>query len=110
MRATLAVFLFFLVCLSTVPAWALRCGNRLVSLGEPQTAILYKCGEPDTTERRVTYRALSDKDSFGVVRSLVYIPVVIEVWVYNFGPRRFMQEFSFEDGRLIYIQSLGYGY
>jgi hypothetical protein len=110
MRAALAVFLFFLVCLSTIPAWALRCGNRLVALGEPQTAIWSKCGEPDTTERRVTYRVLSDKDSFGVVRSLVYIPVVIEVWVYNFGPRRFMQEFSFEDGRLIYIQSLGYGY
>ncbi len=110
MRVPLAVLLFFLVCLSTIPAWALRCGNRLVSLGEPQTAILYKCGAPDTTDRRVTYRVLSDNDSFGVVRPLVYIPVVIDVWVYNFGPQRFMQELSFEDGRLIDIESLGYGY
>jgi hypothetical protein len=110
MRATFAVFFFFLVCLSTVPAWALRCGNRLVSFGEIQNVVLYKCGAPDTTERRVTYRVEPDYDAFGVPRTAVYIPVVIDVWVYNFGPRRFMQELSFEDGRLINIQSLGYGY
>jgi hypothetical protein len=110
MRATFAVFLFFLVCLSTVPAWAFRCGNRLVSLGEPRNAVLHKCGEPDTTDRRMTYRVLPDSDPFRVARPPVYIPVVIDVWVYNFGPRRFMQEFSFEEGRLIDVQSLGYGY
>jgi len=102
--------LFFLVCLGTVPAWALRCGNRLVDLGEPSAAVLQKCGTPDTMERRVIYRVLPDADAFGSVRSLVYVPVVIDVWVYNFGRQRFMQEFSFEDGRLVDIQSLGYGY
>jgi uncharacterized protein DUF2845 len=110
MRASLAVLVFFLVCLSTVPAWALRCGNRLVSVGEPQSTVLYKCGEPDTMERRVIYRALPDHDAFGALRSLVYVPVVIEVWVYNFGPRQFMQELSFEDGQLTAIHPLGYGY
>jgi hypothetical protein len=110
MRTLLALMLFFLVCLGTVPAWALRCGNRLVDLGEPSAAVLQKCGTPDTTERRVIYRVLPDADAFGSVRSLVYVPVVIDVWVYNFGRQRFMQEFSFEDGRLVDIQSLGYGY
>ena len=110
MKARLAVFCFFLVCLSTVPAWALRCGNRLVSLGEPQTAVLHKCGEPNTTERRVTYRVQPDYDAFGVPRAAVYISVVIDVWLYNFWPQRFMQELSFEDGRLLDVRSLGYGY
>src|SRR5262245_23169493 len=77
MRALLTVFIFFLVCLSTAPAWALRCGNRLVSRGEAQTAVLYKCGEPDTSERRVIYRALPQSDAFGVLQSFTYVPVVV---------------------------------
>ena len=110
MRVPLAVVLFFLVCLGTVPAWALRCGNRLLSPGEPQAAVLSKCGTPDTTDRRVIYREQPEYDAFGFPRATVSVPVVIDVWVYNFGPQRFMQELSFEDGRLIGIQSLGYGY
>src|SRR5262249_24846540 len=109
MRASLAVLLFLLVCLGAGPAWALRCGTRLVVSGDSESAVLYKCGHPDTTERRVTYRPVADYDDFGILRSAVYVPVVLDVWVYNFGPQRFMQEFSFEDGRLTYIQSLGYG-
>lgn len=109
MRALLAIFLFVLICLSTVPAWALRCGNRLVSPGESQSAVWHKCGEPDSTDWRVNYRVVPGYDAFGIARP-VYLPVVTEVWVYNFGPQRFMREMSFEEGRLIDIQSLGYGY
>lgn len=32
-----------------------------------------------------------------------------EEWTYNFGPRRFMQVVTFENGRLIDVQSAGYG-
>jgi Protein of unknown function (DUF2845) len=109
-RVALAVFLFFLVCLSSLPVWAFRCGNRLVSQGETQSDIWSKCGAPDTTERRVKYRALPGYDPYTGARSTLYMPVVIEVWVYNFGPQRFMKELSFEEGRLIDIQQLGYGY
>lgn len=109
MRVLLAVFLLVLACLSTVPAWALRCGNRLVSVGEPQTAVWHKCGEPDTADWRMNYRVIPGYDAFGFARP-VYVPVMTEVWVYNFGPQRFMQEMSFEDGRLVAIESLGYGY
>ena len=70
MRASLAVLLFLLVCLSAGPAWALRCGNRLVLSGDSESAVLYKCGDPDTTERRVTYRLVADYDDFGFCRKL----------------------------------------
>jgi len=78
--------------------------------GRAPSRCLVKCGEPDTTDRRVTYRVPADYDAFGIPRLLSYIPVVIDVWVYNFGLQRFMQELSFEDGRLVDIQSLEYGY
>jgi hypothetical protein len=45
----------------------------------------------------------------GVVRrSGSEIPV--EVWTYNFGPDRFMQRIRFENGVIVRIESLGYGF
>jgi hypothetical protein len=40
----------------------------------------------------------------------IYVPVVIEVWLYDFGPQRFVQEVSFEHGRVVALQPVGYGY
>ena len=39
---------------------------------------------------------------------LVEVPV--EIWLYNLGPNKFMQRLRFEDGELIEIESLGYGF
>ncbi|MBI3800954.1 MAG: DUF2845 domain-containing protein [Deltaproteobacteria bacterium] len=113
MRATLVALFLVLRCVSPTSAWAVYCGNRLVSLvsgRETQTSVWYKCGEPDTTSRYVHYRAVQETDAFGGTHITGYVPVVTEVWVYNFGPRRFMEEFSFENGRLSAIAPLGYGY
>ena len=113
MKAILTTVLCVLLCLETTSAWAVYCGNRLVSLvshRETQTSVLYKCGEPDTASQYVHYRPLQKTDAFGNTHTTGYVPVVIEVWVYNFGPKRFMEQFTFEDGRLTAIAPLGYGY
>ena len=124
MRALLTALTFVIGCLGTAPARAFYCGNRLVSPGEPQTLVWYKCGAPDFTTWRVSYRTPSEHHGlgagtrhfgfrtrhFGGAAPHGYVPVVIEVWVYNFGPRRFLQELSFENGELIEIEPLGYGY
>jgi hypothetical protein len=34
----------------------------------------------------------------------------VEVWIYNFGPNKLMQRIRFEDGVVVRIESLGYGY
>src|SRR4051812_6941951 len=110
MRVCLALVFFYLGSLSTSSAWAMYCGNRIVLPGQSQREVLYKCGEPDTSDRQVTYRRLEEPGAFGALRGYVDIPVVTERWVYNFGPQRLMQELWFENGRLIAIQPLGYGY
>ena len=116
MRATLAGLLFVLIRLGTTSAWAVYCGNRLVTLvshRETQTSVWYKCGEPDTMSWHLDYRPVQVTDAFGGTGGTHitgYEPVVIEVWVYNFGLQRFMEQFTFEDGRLTGIISLGYGY
>ena len=99
-----------LLCLDVAFAHALRCGNRLVSAGEPKLTVWQKCGEPTATDSYVTYRALPSPTPHSAGTSTVYVPVVIEVWVYNFGPQRFQQALSFEEGRLTAIRPLGYGY
>lgn len=43
-----------------------------------------------------------------VKRSATEIPV--EVWTYNFGPSRLMQRIRFENGVVVRIESLGYGF
>jgi hypothetical protein len=124
MRTLLTSLAFVVVCLGPTPTEAFYCGHRLVSPGERQTVVWYKCGEPDLISWRVHYRAPSESHGFGLgahhfgfrthrcdeTASSGVWPVVVEVWVYNFGPRRFLQELSFADGCLIDIEPLGYGY
>jgi hypothetical protein len=94
------------------PAWALRCGRLLVLQGDRKAQVWKKCGEPDFTDRRVEYRLARLRGS-GLNRpGLDYeemIPIVIDEWTYNFGPRQFMQLLVFENGRLVRIQNLEYG-
>lgn len=107
---TLIMLLLSLFCVGVSPVYALRCGNRLVDVGDSQSTVVRKCGKPVTTEQRVVYRPQPGQDPFTDSLHTIYALVVIEVWLYNFGPRRFMQELSFEAGRLITIEPLGYGF
>jgi hypothetical protein len=107
MRAV-AMLIMLSFILSVGPAYALRCGTRIVSKGDYTTSVRIKCGEPDAVEEHVMYRTLylthhlhGDK---------IVVPITIEEWIYNFGPRRLMQQLWFENGKLVDIRSLGYGY
>jgi hypothetical protein len=100
---------------SCVPAIAmaqsLRCGTKIISVGTTRGEVTAKCGEPTGVERTVGYTGSSI--STGGQPSLVNgasVEVQIEVWTYNFGPQRLMQRIRFEDGIVVRIESLGYGY
>ncbi len=38
------------------------------------------------------------------------IEMPVELWTYNFGPNKFMRRIRFEDGLVVEIETLGYGY
>jgi hypothetical protein len=107
---TCIMLVLCLLCLDVAPVHALRCGSRLVAAGESKLTVWQKCGDPEATDWYVTYRALRGPDYWPSATPPVYVPVVIELWFYNFGPQRFQQELSFEEGRLMGIRPLGYGY
>ncbi len=114
MRVTCCVAFTLLFALVAAPAQALRCDGRLISDGDPKGRVLSHCGEPTSIERRVAVRrapAVRLIEGRLVSGPAVNLEeVTIETWLYNFGPRRLMRELRFENGRLVRIERLGYGY
>ncbi len=127
MMTRILIALFLLLGI-TESAFALRCGHRLVSEGDYIEEVRYKCGDPLAIDTYTIYR--EKRISFpGHVRLIKYkddthliedgsvriergkqIEIVVEEWVYNFGPRRLMRRLRFENGVLRDIEALRYGY
>ena len=95
----------------------IRCGTRLVQEGDSQLEVKSLCGPPDDvqqrTEARRVQRAVQRPCARGGGTCAVvvddFVEVVIDEWVYDFGPRRFLQFLTFEGGRLIDVRSGPYG-
>ena len=104
---------------STEPAWALRCGNRIVKEGMYESEVVDLCGEPSTI-RHIGYvlRPYIIKvpagrpGTHGVKRVYGGYHEQLEVkeLLFNFGPHRLMRVMRFEGGRLVSIETAGYGY
>lgn len=99
MNTGLKCALLLVLCLMAAQAHALRCGNKLVDRGDRKHKVLHACGEP-------TYRDAYERPIPGAY----FLFNQVDVWTYNFGPRRFMYELIFEQGVLVRINQLGYGY
>jgi Protein of unknown function (DUF2845) len=85
-----------------------RCAEALFHEGEGPYEVLSRCGEPVFREIRVDARTrtLGDESSFVADSE----SVIVEIWTYDFGPRSFVRHLTFEDGRLVKIETGSYGY
>jgi len=116
-----------LFVLSSAHGSSLRCGVRLITVGDFKARVLAECGEPDQVdaweEERVygfrhhpgyygiyeNYEFRSNNEGHGTpyrVRKLV----LVEEWTYNHGPGRFMDHLRLENGVVIHIHSGDYGF
>ena len=108
----------------------LQCGNSSITTGTTQDEVAARCGQPAHVDHQVTYGEsgaatpgdLAPGNPVGgplpglpvrvlpgiAGRSAAEIPV--EIWTYNFGPSRLMQRIRFENGVVVKIESLGYGF
>ena len=95
--------------LAAPEALALRCGTRIIQEGDHVSKLKRYCGEPHTVETRWAQRTFVAN-----VEDVVFPGVVAEVriedWTYNFGPRRLMRMITLEDGFVVHIKQLGYGF
>ncbi len=126
LRAKLLIFLFAFLLILSGKSWAnFWCNGKIVAVGDTRFDILHKCGEPDFKERwyenwiqRDFYPDLFRSERHHRYRerelyrepSLVEEIVVIEEWIYNLGPARFVRYVIFENGVVVDIRTGGYGY
>ncbi|SEU18151.1 DUF2845 domain-containing protein [Stigmatella erecta] len=99
------------LCLLAPPSHAasLRCGTHIVSDGATRDEVLARCGEPASKDTRSV--AQENKTRTGKnesTKEIVY--KTFEDWTYNFGTNRLMQVVTFEDGKLVSVQSTRHGY
>ena len=116
----LSIFLF-----TNANASSLRCGVRLITVGDFKARVLAECGEPDHVEvweeERVykfrhhpgyygiyeNYEYSDRNDEYGQpyrIRKLVFV----EQWTYNHDPGRFMDHLRLENGIVRGIKSGDY--
>jgi hypothetical protein len=118
MKSSIKLFAL-MVCLPLAAlGQSLRCGEKLITNGTSQAEVVARCGQPTQIEHQTRYGETGTAvgpaaTPLGVlppigVRSGAETPV--EVWTYNFGPTRLMQRIRFENGVVVKIESLGYGF
>jgi len=86
-------------------AHALRCGSRLVLDGDQDFQVRDRCGQPYWIDR---YTALDVQGAGGPIE--LQNEVGYEVWYYNFGPRQFITQILFRNGRMFKETPLSYGF
>ncbi|HLA71303.1 MAG TPA: DUF2845 domain-containing protein [Steroidobacteraceae bacterium] len=98
--------------LATSPAFAFRCGTKIVSEGDTRSKVAAICGEPDdvVNQRSVFRRPVIWTRGRPYYIGEDFIEIPVESWIYNLGPNKLMQRVRFEGGVVVEIESLGYGY
>ena len=90
----------------------LRCGNRLITVGDTKSKVISECGVPDDKEEWVEERIMRDfhyrttyKNDYEWGREpfLVKTWIKMEEWYYNFGRTRLIHYLRFRNGKLIKI-------
>jgi hypothetical protein len=99
------------IALSTGTAHALSCDGRLVEVGDSEAYVRSVCGEPTLVHTRTEMRtAFVGAPYYGyAVGYAQTVPVQVDVLVYDFGPTRFVDELTFENGVLRADRIAGYG-
>jgi hypothetical protein len=97
-------------CVPTLAtAQSLRCDGKIISEGATRAKVAALCGNPVQVDQKSLYVPLASSGHRGNPIPAT-VEVQVEVWIYNFGPDRLMQRIRFEDGLVVRIESIGYGY
>jgi hypothetical protein len=105
------VLLALTLAATAAHAQAFRCGTKLVTEGSTRSEVVAKCGEPtDVQHSSVLVPPIEwiHGRPFQTGYGLIEVPV--EVWLYNLGPSKLMRQIRFEEGKVVRIETLGYGY
>jgi hypothetical protein len=93
-------------------AQAMECGNKLITRGDSIAKVATLCGHPAQVDHTSIIRSSSATLVNGqwVQSGGAQVEIPVEIWLYNFGPDKLMQQIRFEDGRVVKIETLDFGY
>jgi Protein of unknown function (DUF2845) len=94
-----------------------RCASgRLVSVGDHLVDVRNKCGDPDYVGQRVEKRKLREKvrrqGEAGYSDEVMEereVEILLDEWIYDLGPKKFMRTALFENGRVVQTGTGEYG-
>ncbi len=110
MKKSTTTWVLVLSLLTINASAAMRCGHKLVQLGDYKGDVLARCGEPESIENRTKIMGSTLHHPNRTLDIQQYEEIQIEEWVYNFGSSRLQQYLRFENGQLKEINSLGRGH
>jgi uncharacterized protein DUF2845 len=87
-----------------------RCPDPVFHEGESTYEVLSRCGEPAFREAREDVRVRAVGGEHGRALATESVTVLVEVWTYDFGPGTFVRHLTFEEGRLLRVDTGSYGY
>lgn len=103
------VMLTVALCGAMGLAWALDCQGSLVSLAQAPWEVQAICGDPSQIDD--TFQ-LIHKPVYGPSGGVVdYFPMAVpkSMWTYNFGSSQLVYLLTFLEGKLVKIDTAGYG-
>jgi hypothetical protein len=92
------------------PEPRVQCWSESMAQGRRKVEVLRYCGEPasvDVYQEERARKHVDPKRKRSVERRLT---VTVEEWTYNFGPHRLLYVFRFENGRVVGVETRGYGF
>ncbi|WP_293936014.1 DUF2845 domain-containing protein [Iodobacter sp.] len=93
----------------TAQADSMRCGQQLVSSGDPIFAAEAKCGAP-MDKREYSMPAIYINSKGDKKTDPNKAPIFHQEWTYNFGSDRLMMKIKAIDNKISTIETLGYGH
>lgn len=94
----------------------LRCGSRLVRVGDGKDKVRTLCGQPTDiafagTVGRRGYPYYTNNDSYDYSYfGPAWVEMPVEIWTYNFGSSKLLRKLRFVGDELVEIRTDGYGY
>jgi hypothetical protein len=111
LTALLSIAATLVVVATPARADGFRCGTKLVVEGATRGEVIARCGEPTDVERRsILRRPVLWRHGRPYYLSDDLVEVPVETWTYNLGPNKLMRRLRLEDGVVVDIDTLGYGY
>lgn len=108
MKFTQYCCLFFFLLIST-NSFGFYCGQFIIDQGDRKDRVLEKCGEPESTQSHKKIVGSHMQDRYNTFGFEQFEEVIVDEWIYNFGPTRFKQYLRFENGILREIRDLERG-